>query len=225
MEAARAWTERADQLPQEVSALLLTHQRFGEVLRWCGEPEAKFRLDEFRGESRNTDIAIWAEDQHGGYLLAVEAKADEPFGATIAQVFAAARRRKLANPRSNGIARIEQLTTSILEIRAADDLTISNLRYQLLTATAGALLEAHRRELKRTVLLIHEFVTSKTNDGKHEENANDLLNFLSHIAYSKVAPPSGDFLLGPFILSGFSQLQPSVELFVGKVTRNLRMPA
>jgi hypothetical protein len=184
MEVARAWTEHEGlDLPPEVSALLQGHPHFGEILSWSGEPEAKLPFDSFPGEPRNTDIAVVAEDRHGKYMLAVEAKADEPFAATVAMELASTLERKLANPRSNGLLRIEQLATAILGVRARGDQRVGELRYQLLTATAGALCEAERSACKRAVLLIHEFVTSRTTDEKHAANAKDLLNFLSRLAH------------------------------------------
>jgi putative transposase len=45
--------------------------------------------------------------------------------------------RRLGNPRSNGVARIEQLSAALLGPRAGREPQLGDLRYQLLTATAG----------------------------------------------------------------------------------------
>jgi len=83
-EVARAWLVGGeDGLPPEVSSALLAHPRFGRVSQWRAEPEAKLRFDTFAGEPRNSDLAVHARDNHGSYLIAVEAKADEPYGDSL----------------------------------------------------------------------------------------------------------------------------------------------
>jgi hypothetical protein len=92
----------------------------------------------------------------GPFLLAVEAKADESFGQTVEEARVAALARKEANPRSNGIARIDRLLAALLPACRQGLALDGALRYQLLTATAGALCEANRRGLSRA-MLVHEF--------------------------------------------------------------------
>jgi hypothetical protein len=45
----------------------------------------KLPFDGFAGEPRNTDALVVAQDGFGSYVIAVEAKADEPFSATVAE--------------------------------------------------------------------------------------------------------------------------------------------
>lgn len=58
--------------------MLSGHPRFDDVLSWDAESEATMRFDDFPGEPRNSDLLVIAEDAFGPYVLAVEAKADEP---------------------------------------------------------------------------------------------------------------------------------------------------
>jgi hypothetical protein len=105
-EAARAWLAgNGVCLPPEVQALLADHPDFGPVSSWSAEPEAKLRFDAFPGETRNSDILVHANDGHGPYLIAVEAKADEPFSETVADTLAAALERVLKSGQSKGIVR------------------------------------------------------------------------------------------------------------------------
>jgi hypothetical protein len=69
----------------------------------------------------------------------------------------------IKSPGSNGITRIEQLAAAVLGPWRKGEPPIGNLHYQLLTATAGALCEAERRGFDRSMLLVHEFHTAKTN--------------------------------------------------------------
>jgi hypothetical protein len=215
---ARAWLSAASQkYPSEVEAALAGHPKFGPVVSWECEPEAKLAFDSFPGEPRNSDLAVSAFDSFGPYFLAVEAKADEPYGETVADAFVAALERGIENPRSNGIARIQGLTALLFRPRA-DSPKVGGLRYQLLTACAGAVAEATRRRASRAVMLVHEFVTPLTQDINHERNAEDLLRFLHRLGGTSIEVLVDGHLYGPFSLPGAS----GVELYVGKVKRNLR---
>jgi hypothetical protein len=217
-EVARAWLEGCGvTLPQEVHAVLSGHPRFDDVLSWDAEPEARLRFDAFPGEPRNSDLLVIAKDVFGPYVLAVEAKADEPYGDTLGEVLAAALERRIENPRSNGIARIEGLATLLLKPRSSGQPKAGDLRYQLFTACAGALAEAHRRGLARAVMLVHEFITPATSDVKYARNASDLQVFLSRLSGRADRLVRDGELQGPFVFSRY----PGVELFMGKVTRTL----
>ncbi|MCP5178421.1 MAG: hypothetical protein H6994_00760 [Pseudomonadales bacterium] len=221
-EAARAWLHDGGRtLPEEVAAVLQGHPDFGIVRSWQAEPEAKLRFDSFAGEPRNSDVLAIPEDSNGAYVVSVEAKADEPFGAIVSVTLADARKRKEVNPRSNGIERVEQLATALFGESAADTSALADLRYQLLTATAGALCEAERRGVTRAVLLIHEFRTSKTSDEKHAANAADLNHFVQRLTGGAVQR-IGKTLAGPFQVPGIPLVSPDIRLYIGKVTRNLR---
>ena len=142
MEAARAWLEGGGQrLPREIESVLRSHPAFGPVIRWDAEPEVQLRFDAFAGEPRNSDLVVHATDAHGPYLIAVEAKADEPFGDTVADTLVAAERRYLQNSNSNGVTRVGQLRQALFgSTEGGDGLpVVEALRYQLLTACAGAL--------------------------------------------------------------------------------------
>ena len=118
MEAARAWLEGGgERLPREIDAALSAHPAFGPVLRWDAQVEVQLHFDAFAGEPRNSDLVVNATDVHGTYVIAVEAKADEPFGDTVAKTLVAAERRHEENPRSNGVVRV-------LQLRQADDMAL-----------------------------------------------------------------------------------------------------
>lgn len=224
MEAARSWLAVAGPaLPVEVQAVLDTHPAFGVVESWDAEPEARLPFDDFRGEPRNADLAVYARDQYGEFVLAVEAKADEPFSETVADALGAAVERKVKNPQSNGVARVEKLATALLGPRRTKEPLLGTLRYQLLTATAGALRAGEARGPGRVVVLVQEFVTRCTADAKHEANASDLDRFvarLSHGAVTRVEPGS---LYGPFAVPGAPLFSAAPSLFIGKAVCNLRV--
>lgn len=211
-EFARAWLASGEQLPPEVAAALISHPSFGAVHEWQAEPEAKLRFDNFPGEPRNSDLAVHARDAFGCFLLAVEAKADESYGETVARTIEVAKAR---SQRSKVPNRVQQLTDALFGA-----CSITELRYQLLTASAGALCEAERKRCSRAVLLIHEFATNKTTDTKHHQNARDLQSFLNALAPDTCAEIADGKLYGPFSVPD-DKLR-HIEFYIGKVVRNLR---
>jgi len=224
-EVARAWLASGDQLPSEVDLALKGYSRFGAVLEWDAEPEAKLRFDDFPGEPRNSDLAVHARDAAGRYLIAIEAKADESYGETIAQTIEAAKARLAVNPRSNGLKRVQQLEDTLFGARSEAVPDLLGLRYQLLTAAAGALCEAERLGYDRAVLLIQEFVTRKTADGNHLRNTQDLLKFMNALEPGIASEVNPGELYGPFAGPGANPLTRWPEFYTGKVTRNLRATA
>ena len=222
-EVARAWLEgNGTNLPPEVASVLAGHPAFGEVCTWQAEPEAKLRFDKFAGEPRNSDLVVHAQDAHGHFLLAVEAKADEPFSETVTEALAKALERKLENDRSNGVARIQQLAKALLGPRMPLDPPVGDIRYQLLTACAGALCEAERQGYSRTVLLVHEFVSDKADDDKRRRNANDLNLFTQRLSHGAITSVAVGKICGPFGVPGAPLLETKGQLYIGKVSRNLR---
>lgn len=222
-EFARAWLGlNGSELPSEVQKTLASHSAFSGVHEWVAEPEAKLCFDSFPGEPRNTDLAVYAKDAFGQFLVAVEGKADEPFSETVPDALASALERYLRNSRSNGVTRIQQLAEALLCPRLSNEPSLKDIRYQLLTATAGALLKAAEKGLDRAVLLVHEFVTDKTSDEKHDENARDLNHFVARLSHGAVTSVQPEYLYGPFTVPGVPLLATKVNLFVGKATRNLR---
>ncbi|MFM9066545.1 MAG: DUF6946 family protein, partial [Planctomycetota bacterium] len=175
------------------------------------------------GEERNTDLLLEGTNDKGRFLVAVEAKADEPFGNKyVSAQLADALDKQLTNPRSNEFRRIQQLACAILGPRRDDDTALKKIRYQLLTATAGAMCEAARKRIATAILLIHEFVTDKTDDKKHRVNQRDLDGFIRRVTHGTHRTlPCGE-IVGPIQLPGQPLFSNEIGFFVLKVSRNLR---
>lgn len=224
METARAWLSvTSPRLPLAVESVLESHPDFEPCLEWSGEPEARLPFDEL-GEPRNSDLLLVCRDSRGPFLIAVEGKADETFGELIPNALAAAVEAKLANAQSNAVLRIEQLTAALLGKRTVREPHLRAIRYQLLTAAAGALAESKRRSISRTVLLVHEFVTSKTADNKHAANDRDLSRFVARLSHDPRASLQAGQLSGPFSVPSAPLFAAGGHLYVGKAVTNLRRP-
>ncbi len=226
-ELARTWLgSRASAMPTEVGLALASHKDFSEVEAWNAEPEVRLPFDSFGGEPRNSDLIIQASDSNDRFLIAIEGKGHEPFGLTVADALAAAVERKLVNARSNGVARIEELAANLLGPRLEHEPALKKLRYQLLTACAGALCEAERLGVQRVILLIHEFFTSKTDDRLHAKNSRDLNLFAKRLSHEHIDAIAKNRVYGPFQVPWKSRpTLGAVRLYLGKAIRDIRTSA
>jgi hypothetical protein len=89
--------------------------------------------------------------------------------------------------------------------------------------TAGALCEAERRGANRVILLVHEFVTDRTVDEKHLKNGEDLNRFVERLSAGTKVGLERSTLAGPFTVPGASLLSASLNLYIGKAVRNIRV--
>lgn len=222
MEAARYWLACGDSFPTDLAAILRKHPDFGPIGTWSAEPEVKLAVDTRRGEPRNTDLLVAAEDDRGSILMAVEAKADESFGDLLPDAQASALEAKLKNPRSKALERVEELVRALFEAKGQGAPGLPRIRYQLLTATAGLLAEAGRRGIERAVLVIQEFCSELTDDRVQARNAADLDAFLQRLTSGRIAKLSAGDIVGPLHVRSASSVTPSPILYVLKLRCDLR---
>jgi hypothetical protein len=95
-----------------------------------------------RGEQRNTDLVVLGAAGPHKLAISIEAKADEPFGDQLVGVYYDCGRTV---PGSNLPARIASLSRALFNVDL--DPRIRSLRYQLLHATAEALIAAKHAEI------------------------------------------------------------------------------
>jgi hypothetical protein len=223
-EAARAWLAAAPCLPVEIESILVLHSDFTAPLCWNAEPEVRIKFDAFAGEPRNTDLLVSATDSRGRYTIAVEAKALESFGRTIAAERKTASDAALRNRGSNRLRRIEQLVSAVLA-PGPDEVTLfDSLRYQLLTATAGALRAAIDQDCSRAVLLIQEFIPVGKRTTGLARNTSDLDEFVQRLTRRAISKITVGNLEGPIRLPTNELFRPTPDLYIGKVRSLVPMP-
>jgi hypothetical protein len=218
-ELARAWCGGGGPaIPSELLALLDSTDETRSLVIECVHSEHRIAFDDYGGEPRNADLAFLAASARGPVAVTVEAKADEPFGLTVADTLADALERRIENDRSNGIRRVEALAAALFGPRMKGQPRVGDLRYQLLTAAAGSLAYAEANGASIAVLVVHEFVTSKTNAAKHERNARDLDAFLTRLGRPDAAAQAPERRVGPLTVPATYTLSSRPMLFVGKIS-------
>jgi hypothetical protein len=161
MALADAW-EHSDPWPQAVADALATNSDLSDLELLLALPEHQVPLPGGTASSQ-TDLFVLARRVDGDRVaIAVEGKADEPFGEdTVAEWRADA-----------GPGRIKRLAYLVDALRLVDDERLAPIRYQLLHRTASAIIEARRFGAAHAVLLVHSF-------GKNAKWFDDLAAFVA----------------------------------------------
>jgi hypothetical protein len=231
LELARAWCPApgGPTPPRELVTLLASHPLSCDIAFADAEgtPELRVPLDSFDGEPRNTDlalVALTAARPPVRVAISVEAKADESFGQRVLGAVRAAERRRAAGKPSNGDERARRLAVALFGPGAASDPAVDALRYQLLTATAGALAFARQRRADVAVLVVHEFVDpagTRTRRARLAANANDLDAFVTRLSDGRCTRVVVGQHAGVFVVPGNAHIPGDIPLLLGKVTRDI----
>jgi hypothetical protein len=222
-ECARAWCPDTGDVccPSELTELLNSHPDIKGATIVSAIPEYLTSFDRL-GEPRNSDMVAIAHHCGGNLAISIEAKADEAFDESVMKVLHRAVRRICLDMDSNGVLRVQQLAKSLLPPRSGGLVTLGDIRYQLLTAVAGALSYAKDVNASRAVFLVHEFKTDSTNDQKHFSNQVDLNKFVARLTGGMISELKSGVLEGPILVPGAPLFPQPIPLYLGKASRDLR---
>ncbi|OGT34152.1 MAG: hypothetical protein A2W28_06600 [Gammaproteobacteria bacterium RBG_16_51_14] len=229
MELARSWfTSSSPIVPKEFGALLNSHSLTRGVKIESGQPELVTPLPE-RGEGRNHDLVLIGKRRGLSVTICVEAKVDEPFGnQTVGGYWLEARKKRdrIKNPvTSKAPERIESLLRIVFGNSAKPDHDPwSGIRYQLLAAIAGTVLQAEQAGSFFAVFAVHEFHTDAIDGDRALENTSafeHLVRVLTGHHELKVEPGK---LYGPIRIFANQYLHKDKELLVGKAVSVWRVP-
>lgn len=219
LECASAWCGgEAPAVPDEIRSLLDSHPDARGTIVNSVIPEHPVRFDELRGEPRNTDVAALGVAPIGPVAISIEAKVDEPFGKYIGDMLADSADRVAHGERTEIATRVQGLLR-MLPARLPRAPKAGALRYQLLTAVAGAIAFA-RENRAAAVLVVHEFNTSRTRPELCEANTIDLNRFVHRVSQGAHSALRAGALIGPLRLSGFEV--DSIPLYIGRASRTVR---
>jgi len=235
-ELGRCWTAYGEPaVPCELTQLLDSHEETKSIVILSGITEHETVLPFSSFGPRCHDLALRAEQDGCAVTICLEAKADELFGGTVAEELRKAKKR----PVTKFPKRLDWLTRSLLGLPAFKDDQllvlsdiVSTLRYQLLSAVGGTLLEAKLQHATKAVFLIHEFRTTATTDAKLDANASALNRFL-RLLKSTNSDGSEDLelesgqIVGPISITdhhvaGTVKIPCDIPLFIGKIRTDRR---
>lgn len=228
MELARAWfTSPAPIVPKELRDLLASHSLTMGVRIEEGYPELMTPLPE-RGEGRNHDLVLRGKSGGTRTTICVEAKVDEPFGDQSVEDYwtVARKKRERADLRpTRAPERIEALLRLVFGVGASPDRAPwGNLRYQLLSAIAGTVLQAVHDESFFAIFVVHEFHTLEMNQELAERNRSDYEHAVRTLIGNFNLEVEAGRLYGPIRIHPEPIGKKDVELFIGKCIGRWRYP-
>ena len=194
-ELARRWVD--GEVPSEVARVLDTRPELKSFRPAYGFAEVKTALDDFPGNTRNDDLVLVGLAAGGRTVVAVEGKADEPFGSrTIGEEISK------ASPTSNVPTRIDRLAKGLFGRPGS---ALPALRYQLLHALGASLIRSGQEEAVQAVLLIHEFRFPGVVPEALDRNATALDLLVELLAGSRQESLKDGGIAGPFRVPGNSE--------------------
>jgi hypothetical protein len=217
MELARAWF-RTGRLgaPRELRAALDADACLASLQFTDGDAEKVTSLPE-SGEGRNHDLLLRGTLNNGPVIVAIEAKADEPFGngVTVLRYWTKAIARRAAGESTGIPQRIEALLEIVSGTRTHPASSPwQDVPYQLLAAVAGLHIEATRESATTSaVLIVHEFRSDALDRQKLEANRKAFDRLISVLLGETVATTPGR-IYGPVLVN-------ACRFWVGKVTSNV----
>jgi hypothetical protein len=211
MELAKSWFRNSVPAPPpELLDLLNSHDRTKEIQFVSGTPEKVTRLPE-RGHGRNHDLALIGHTDAEQITVCIEAKADEPFGSdSVLDYYNKALEKRAGGISTRAPERIEALLAMIDPGISVYGSRWKDVRYQLITALCGTILQAIEDGSSLGVFVIHEFRTSLTNERKMHDNHQEFGKFFKNFEVS---------CCGAGKLCGQS-LNPKKAILIGKVVSN-----
>jgi hypothetical protein len=122
--------------PEELTEVLRSNSAITPLCLERGVVEYPSAFDSVKGECANIDLMLYGRSA----VIAIEAKADEPFAATVEKTLRAARGRTRTNFPKRLAAVVDALFSTSPD-------TLDGMGYQLLSGTAGVLARLAGRSL------------------------------------------------------------------------------
>ena len=212
-ELAKSWiTDSEPKLPSDLSDILLSQPYTANFQPEWAIPEFETKLDKLKGNGRNHDLIVMGNANGKKTLISIEAKVDEPFGEAVADYLT---KNIKKNPRTQLPERIKNLSEALF---GAKD--IGALRYQLIHALAGTLIEAKNQGADQAVLIVHEFVPYGKVSKKAKQNEEALQEFVKLLTGNSLMTGQ---LVGPIFVPGNDTVPNDIPLFIGKVETSIGM--
>lgn len=210
-EMARAWLGGLEAtVPPPLAGALETCEAFRGFAISTLRPEHETRLDNL-GKGRQHDLVLYGTVGPRRAVVCIEGKADETFGLTIDEELARPPRKDAKGPSRIG-DRINALSEKVFGRRP--DAQLGTLRFQLLHALAGTMIEGEKTDI--AALVVHEFVSSTSKSKRLASNDSDFASFM-RVVTGVTDPVIGT--LYPVVLSPSAQTRP--QLYIGKVQTQL----
>lgn len=168
------------------------------------------RFDAFGGP-RDFDLLVRGDAPAGTVVVAIEAKVGDGYGESVSEHRAANLEDRGSGKDLESPERLENLLTSIFGASLDDRPELGDLRFQLVSAAAGTLVECHNTAAG--VLMLQDF-------GEPGNDADDLRAFLK-LGFDAELPDGDSWCVGPFRVPGSDLIPADRDFYVAKTTTEL----
>lgn len=169
-ELAKAWVGTgAAAAPEPLVALLDENAATRAPAFGAVRPEARLRLDQHAGNTRNADLLAYCRAGGRPTVLTIEAKADEAFGPRLAE--------RLDPAKLSKNSKVPVRVAALCQFVFGDGDQRPDLRYQLLHGLAATVMEAQRSGAEQAVFVVHTF-SAAANPQKVIDNKRDFDDFV-----------------------------------------------
>jgi hypothetical protein len=94
---------------------------------------------------------------------------------------------------------------------------MANLRYQLLTGSAGTLIDAESIKTQLAVFVVHVFLSNRLDMKKVYQNEQDFNNFIRLLSKTPQLKLEDGELFGPIVVNGGKFVPSHIPLYIGKI--------
>jgi hypothetical protein len=164
------------------------------------------------GGPRKHDLLLQLRRDDEVLVAGIEAKVKESLGPRVIERIEASDAVKEG---SMVRARVEGLLAGLFG-RTLDDVHLGTLRYQLLTAAAGTLVEARQRGSRTALLVVHDLATADRDVDAITPTQKDVTDFITSLGGDGLPVVPGR-LYGPFTIAGSVHLSSEVSLHVALI--------
>ena len=151
----------------------------GDIKFDVGVIEFESKFDNFRGNGRIHDLAIWGSCNDVKFFVGIEGKVDETFGDTIEDAKSKANEYLKLKPTSKRLERIEKLERKFLSEPYLNKSNIEKFRYQLLYYLAGTLAQAQKSGVSIAIMPVLVFKTEDYKSDAANDNKLDYEKFMT----------------------------------------------
>jgi hypothetical protein len=126
--------------------------------------------------------------------------------------------------RDGKLERLQGLAALILHRRRPGQARLGEIRYQLLTAIAGAWAFASQSLAPTAVLVVHEFLPTNVDTGRLDENGRDFDRVVDRVTRGEVRNVAPGQLVGPLRVPQAPAWVGVNEWYLGKCRTRLTVP-
>jgi hypothetical protein len=202
-------------VPDELRAALGSGALAGAEVR-VARPELVTMFDALPGGGRHHDLLLKLRRGDELIVAGVEAKASETLDSLVLEKYEKAVEARDSGTSTNLPERIEGLVSALFGRTLSEDVRLGALRYQLLTAAAGTLVEADRAEASAAVLLVHELQFPEAAVAVSQTQLA-VADFIAALGGDHRADQLPGIVTGPYAVAGGGRIPSGMPLYVALI--------